>query len=87
MFNNLGFPLLAMSFNWGRATLGTIPFATLGAKLAGVEGAMIGIIVGAALFGLSAVATAYYVTSRLAKRMKAHRFGTSPAAAHGSATT
>ena len=71
VFNNLGFPLLATAFNWGRATLGTIPFATLGAKLAGAEGAMMGIAFGAALFGLSAVATAYYVTSRLAKRMKA----------------
>ena len=26
-FNNLGFPLLATAFNWGKATLGTIPFA------------------------------------------------------------
>ena len=26
-FNNLGFPLLSTAFNWGRATLGTIPFA------------------------------------------------------------
>jgi putative MATE family efflux protein len=68
VFNNLGFPLLSTAFNWGRATLGTIPFATLGAKLGGVEGAMIGIALGAALFGLSAVATAYYVTSRLAKK-------------------
>ena len=71
VFNNLGFPLLSTAFNWGRATLGTIPFATLGAKFGGVEGAMLGVAFGAALFGLSAVATAYYVTSRLAKRMKA----------------
>jgi Na+-driven multidrug efflux pump len=71
VFNNLGFPLLATAFNWGRATLGTIPFATLGAKAGGVEGAMLGIAFGAAVFGLGAVATAYYVTSRLAKRMKA----------------
>ena len=28
VFNNLGYPLLAMLFNWGRATLGTIPFVT-----------------------------------------------------------
>ena len=26
VFNNLGYPLLAMLFNWGRATIGTIPF-------------------------------------------------------------
>jgi putative MATE family efflux protein len=73
-FNNLGFPLLATLFNWGRATLGTIPFATIGAKLGGpehgVEGVLVGITVGAAIFGLGAVATAYWVTGRLAKRME-----------------
>jgi putative MATE family efflux protein len=71
VFNNLGFPFLSMAFNWGRATLGTIPLATLGAKWGGVEGAMFGIVFGAAFFGLTAVATAYYVVSRLANRMKA----------------
>jgi Na+-driven multidrug efflux pump len=29
-FNNLGHPLLSTAFNWGRATLGTIPFAWWG---------------------------------------------------------
>jgi Na+-driven multidrug efflux pump len=73
-FNNLGFPLLATAFNWGRATLGTIPFATVGARLGGaehgVEGAMIGVTVGAAIFGIGAVVTAYWVTARLAKRIE-----------------
>jgi putative MATE family efflux protein len=73
-FNNLGFPLLATAFNWGRATLGTIPFVTLGAKLGGpehgVEGAMLGVAAGAAIFGLGAVAAAYWVTARLAKRIE-----------------
>ena len=73
-FNNLGFPLLATAFNWGRATLGTIPFVTMGAKLGGaehgVEGAMLGVAVGAAIFGLGAVAAAYWVTARLAKRIE-----------------
>jgi putative MATE family efflux protein len=69
-FNNLGFPVLATLFNWGRATLGTIPFVTIGAKYWGVEGAMMGATAGSALFGLSAVATAYWVTARLAKRIK-----------------
>ena len=41
-FNNLGFPLLSMVFNWGRATLGTIPFVTLGAAWGGVQGAQTG---------------------------------------------
>jgi putative MATE family efflux protein len=73
-FNNLGFPLLATLFNWGRATLGTIPFATLGARLGGaqhgVEGAMMGVAAGAAIFGLGAIFAAYQVTARLAKRME-----------------
>jgi Na+-driven multidrug efflux pump len=73
-FNNLGFPLLATAFNWGRATLGTIPFVTLGARLGspehGPEGAMLGVAAGAAIFGLGAVATAYWVTARLARRIE-----------------
>src|SRR5208282_5797822 len=48
-FNNLGFPLLATLFNWGRATLGTIPFVTIGASHWGVEGGMMGIAAGAAV--------------------------------------
>ena len=34
-FNNLGFPLLSTFFNWGRATLGMIPFAYAGAEWPG----------------------------------------------------
>jgi putative MATE family efflux protein len=70
VFNNLGFPLLAMIFNWGRATLGTIPFVTLGANYGGVEGAMLGVAAGAAAFGLAAVAMAYGVAARLTDAMK-----------------
>jgi len=69
-FNNLGFALMAMLFNWGRATLGTMPFVILGAKLGGVPGAMGGLIAGAAIFGLAAVATAYFVVGRLASDAK-----------------
>jgi Na+-driven multidrug efflux pump len=69
-FNNLGFALMAMLFNWGRATLGTIPFVTLGAKLGGVPGAMAGLILGAAIFGIGSVAVAYGLVARLASRAK-----------------
>jgi putative MATE family efflux protein len=75
-FNNLGFPLLATIFNWGRATLGTIPFVSIGAWLGGpehgVEGVMLGAVVGAAIFGVGAVIAAYWVTARLAKRLEKH---------------
>jgi len=69
-FNNLGFPVLTMAFNWGRATLGTIPFVTFGAHYGGVRGGLMGIALGSALFGLIAVAAAYAATARLAKAME-----------------
>ncbi len=67
-FNNLGFPILATVFNWGRATLGTIPFVTWGAHRWGPEGGYAGVIAGAAVFGTAAVLTCFYVTAKLAKR-------------------
>jgi len=66
-FNNLGYPFLSTFFNWGRATLGTMPFVALGAHRFGATGIIMGMTVGAALFGLGAMATAYLVTGRLAK--------------------
>jgi putative MATE family efflux protein len=69
-FNNLGFPLLTMAFNWARATLGTIPFVTFGVRYGGVKGGLIGVALGCALFGVIAVATAYGATTRLARRLQ-----------------
>jgi putative MATE family efflux protein len=69
-FNNLGFPLLAMLFNWGRATLGTIPCVTLGAHWGGVQGAMIGLVLGSAIFGLGSLAVSFGIVGRLAKTIK-----------------
>lgn len=68
-YNNLGWPLLSAVFNWGRTTLGTIPFVTLGALHYGPEGGFIGMIAGAALFGILAVAGSYIVVGRLAVRL------------------
>jgi putative MATE family efflux protein len=70
VFNNLGFAMLAMLFNWGRATLGTIPFVTIGAKYGGVQGAMMGVAAGAAVFGLIGAAAAYGVAARLANAIE-----------------
>lgn len=68
-FNNLGFPLLSTLFNWGRATLGTVPFVTLGASHYGPKGGYVGMAVGATLFGVLAVAFSYFVIERLARRL------------------
>lgn len=67
-FNNLGFPVVSTLFNWGRATLGTLPFVTFGAARFGPEGGYLGLIAGSALFGIGAVIAAYKVTGWLAKR-------------------
>ena len=51
-FNNLGFPLVSTLFNWGRATVGTVPFALAGAALAGPKGAFLGVGAGSVIFGI-----------------------------------
>lgn len=63
-FNNLGFPLLSTAFNWGRATLGTIPFVTVGMQY-GPVGVLVGQAAGGVVFGTAAVVTAFVVTHRL----------------------
>ncbi len=63
-FNNLGHPWLAMLFNWGRATLGTIPFVTFGARY-GPAGVMIAQALGSAVFGIAAAVVAFSITGRL----------------------
>jgi len=67
-FNNLGYPLLSTFFNWGRATLGMIPFAYLGAHWGGPNGALIGIGVGSVAFGIAAVITAFWTIRRLERQ-------------------
>ncbi|AWB23737.1 MATE family efflux transporter [Methylobacterium currus] len=67
-FNNLGFPLAASALNWGRATLGTMPPALVGAHLAGPEGAMAGTGIGSALFGVLGLALAFRVVGVLERR-------------------
>ena len=66
-FNNLGFPLFSTFFNWGRATLGVMPFVAFGAARFGPQGGYVGLIAGAALFGCLAVGAAFWALSRLAR--------------------
>ena len=63
-FNNLGFPLLSTLFNWGRATLGTIPFVAIGRQY-GPVGVLLGQASGGIVFGTLAAITAFVVTRRL----------------------
>ncbi|WP_243372710.1 MATE family efflux transporter [Microvirga solisilvae] len=67
-FNNLGYPLLSTFFNWGRATLGMIPFAYIGAQIGGPKGAIVGIGAGSIAFGIAAIITAFWTIRRLERQ-------------------
>jgi putative MATE family efflux protein len=58
-FNTLGRPHVSTALNWGRATLGTIPFAALGGYLAAAPGVLTGSLLGGVVFGVLAVWLAY----------------------------
>ena len=66
-FNNLGFPIYATVFNWGRATLGIIPFVMVGSQY-GAEGVLIGWGLGAVVFGIGGAAAAFYQIKKLPQR-------------------
>lgn len=65
-FNNLGRPHWSTAFNWGRATLGTIPLVHAGAALGGATGVLIGSAIGSVLFGLAAALAAFALVNRIA---------------------
>lgn len=54
-FNNLGRPFYSTWMNWGRHTLGTIPFVWLGGAYLGAPGVLIGQAAGGIVFGLLAL--------------------------------
>ncbi|MFS8180350.1 putative efflux protein, MATE family [Pseudovibrio denitrificans] len=54
VFNNLGFPIYSMLFNWGRATLGTIPFTIAGAYFYQANGVLAGQAIGGVVFAFLA---------------------------------
>ncbi|HEX3984879.1 MAG TPA: MATE family efflux transporter [Acidisoma sp.] len=63
-FNNLGRAGYATFLNWGRATLGTIPFVHVGAHF-GPQGVVIGQAAGSVVFGAAAILLAFRVVNRL----------------------
>lgn len=67
-FNSLGFPTFATFFNWGRATLGTIPFVMIGSAWYGAEGVIAGQGLGSVVFGSAAIFTAYWALDHLRGR-------------------
>ena len=66
-FNNLGFPLYATFFNWGRVLLGMMPFAVIGASYGGAFGAMLASQATGIVFGLAAAWVAYVSLRTIAR--------------------
>ncbi len=63
-FNNLGHPFYSTWINWGRHTIGTIPFVIVFAWWFGAAGVLIGQAVGGVLFGLASAWMAIRVINR-----------------------
>jgi putative MATE family efflux protein len=76
--NNLGRPLWSTLVNWGRHTLGTVPFAMWFGSLWGAQGVLIGQSVGGILFGLLSVWLGWYAVKH--PRITAPRSTAVPAA-------
>lgn len=58
-FNNLGYPHYSTLLNFGKATVGTVPFVYFGAAWLGAEGVLIGQACGHVLFGILSVVGSY----------------------------
>ena len=54
-FNNLGHPIYSTYVNWGKNTLGTLPFILIGASLWGATGVLLGQALGALVFAIIAL--------------------------------
>jgi putative MATE family efflux protein len=65
LFNNLRIAAWATGFNFAKATLFTMPFASVGGHLGGPVGVYWGVFFGAAIIGVAGTGTAYWKIKRL----------------------
>ncbi len=78
-FNTLGRPHYSTALNWGRATLGTVPFVQAGAVLGGAAGVLAGSMLGGVIFGILAVWLAYrWIDQLAAESVRAAATGVAP---------
>ncbi len=64
-FNNLGYPLYSTMLNWGRSTIGVIPFVWFGGMWFGARGVIAGYGLGVVLFGIAGVVLCFRVLAKL----------------------
>jgi putative MATE family efflux protein len=67
--NALGRPQYATVLNWGRATLGTVPFVTFGSYW-GSKGVLVGHMMGGIAFGLAAVVVVNRLIAQLEQTLR-----------------
>jgi len=70
-FNNLGFAFYSTALNWGRSTLGVIPFVWLGQSWFGAKGALAGYGLGVIAFGLFGMWWCFQVVGKLQENSSA----------------
>lgn len=70
VFNTLGRPHVSTILNWGRATVGTVPFVIWGGKLYGAEGVLAGNLVGGVAFGLISIFVGYRLVARVGETLR-----------------
>ncbi len=68
-FNTLGRPKTSMVLNWGRATIGTVPFVMAGGYFGGAGGVLAGHMIGGIVFGVIGVMMCYAMIDKLAARV------------------
>lgn len=73
-FNNLGHPVYSTWINWGRHTVGTWIFATLGSSLAGASGVLLGQAFGGVIFAVISWGLVMRVVSGLQRTQAAEPF-------------
>ena len=70
-FNNLGFVLYSTALNWGRATLGVVPFIWIGGQYYGIRGVLAGYGLGVVLFGIVGVWGCFKVLKQMQQQAEA----------------
>jgi putative MATE family efflux protein len=69
-FNTMGYAFYSSILNWGRATIGVLPFAWFGGRWYGAPGVLAGYGAGAVLFGVVAIWLCYRVLNKLTLQAK-----------------
>ncbi|MEO0981302.1 MAG: MATE family efflux transporter [Pseudomonadota bacterium] len=68
-FNNLRRPLFSTALNWGKNTIGVVPFVLVGGAMGGASGVLIGQAVGGVVFGVAG----YWLAQNLVTRYETGR--------------